>query len=96
MMIHSIDIFYYLYHNVNISSHIDEFTGIDMIKKSKISENAWFGPLAQLVERFHGMEEVAGPNPAWSTITLQKWLTFLPKHIHPDSGIYSCSELSLN
>jgi hypothetical protein len=25
------------------------------------------GPLAQLVERFHGMEEVAGPNPAWST-----------------------------
>ena len=25
------------------------------------------GPLAQLVERFHGMEEAAGSNPAWST-----------------------------
>ena len=27
------------------------------------------GPLAQLVERFHGMEEAAGSNPAWSTLT---------------------------
>lgn len=25
------------------------------------------GPLAHLVERFHGMEEVTGPNPVWST-----------------------------
>ena len=25
------------------------------------------GPLAQLVERFHGMEEVAGSNPVRST-----------------------------
>lgn len=26
------------------------------------------GPLAHLVEHFHGMEGVAGSNPAWSTI----------------------------
>ena len=25
------------------------------------------GPLAQLVERFHGMEEATGSNPVWST-----------------------------
>ena len=25
------------------------------------------GPLAHLVERIHGMDEVAGPSPAWST-----------------------------
>ncbi len=26
------------------------------------------GPLAHLVEHFHGMEGVAGSNPAWSTL----------------------------
>ncbi len=25
------------------------------------------GPLAHLVERFHGMEEATGSNPVWST-----------------------------
>lgn len=28
-----------------------------------------WGPLAHLVEHFHGMEGVAGSNPAWSTLT---------------------------
>ena len=27
----------------------------------------YFGPLAHLVERTHGMGEVAGSSPAWST-----------------------------
>ena len=27
------------------------------------------GPLAHLVERFHGMEEASGSNPLWSTLT---------------------------
>jgi hypothetical protein len=27
------------------------------------------GPLAHLVERFHGMEEVSGSSPLWSTIS---------------------------
>ena len=29
------------------------------------------GPLAHLVEHFHGMEGVAGSNPAWSTPLLK-------------------------
>ena len=33
------------------------------IEKSKFD----FGPLAHLVERTHGMGEVAGSSPAWST-----------------------------
>ena len=32
-----------------------------------ISEVNLFGPLAHLVERFHGMEEVTGSIPVWST-----------------------------
>ena len=30
------------------------------------------GPLAHLVERFHGMEEVSGSSPLWSTTSLRK------------------------
>ena len=34
----------------------------------KFSIRILLGPLAHLVERFHGMEEVTGSIPVWSTI----------------------------
>ena len=35
--------------------------------ESFIEWNNYQGPLAHLVERFHGMEEATGSNPVWST-----------------------------
>ena len=60
----------YLYYNINFyvpQSSIDEITILGMIRSAFDDFIELSGPLAQLVERFHGMEEVAGPNPAWST-----------------------------
>ena len=48
-------------------AYIDGLAILGMIRRAFDDFIEISGPLAQLVERFHGMEEVAGPNPAWST-----------------------------
>ena len=45
------------------------------------------GPLAHLVERFHGMEEVTGPNPVGSTKKKDSLrLSFFLITVHGEGG----------
>ena len=60
----------YLYYNMCFYTPYECIDGIAILGMIRSAFGDFIelpGPLAQLVERFHGMEEVAGPNPAWST-----------------------------
>lgn len=55
------------------------FTMVGEVRISEIEESRVVlikscGALAQLVARFHGMEEVRGSNPLCSTISTQLWI----------------------
>ena len=50
------------------AGHISSFFIDQLVKVVIINYVVFnFGPLAHLVERIHGMDEVAGSSPAWST-----------------------------